>query len=763
MRNGKPFISTENIRAALDRLVYSATHSDENALEHLLIIDSIVSHPDFPPSSRGREFALNSLLISIITSQLEHHRHLHDRALEPVGAGEQEVLMEITKDAQTGSPELLGWGWFYYHYVRSDLNISQLAFSQLTHLDERTLRRYQQHTLRQLADAFIEQEHAARSVQRARHLYAELPTHGALTLVGRDESAAAVLNLLQTNSPKHIQITGMAGVGKSALVECVVRELIDTGVVEQVVWLEHPPSTDFVRAALSEKFVTEETAGALRDYLILYPTVIILDDVDVLLEKNEDIAHLLQELSAAIVFLIGRSYALLTNVADYALHEISQNSACQLIEQLLPSIRDEQTVWQVTGGNPLAIKLAVRQMPLTEHFTLGIESFFSTADSRLTEDVRRAWFTFALLPPRPIAIHFLRDLLPDLNPVRELIRYHLVEALEVPPEHCRLTHAARQYLISRYQNDIKVRCAAEEMILSLDRIVDTQVDIPEYLLLCGWLQLSIFDNWKLRFWRVGVSKGHWGTWKTILQDTSQEIAELRLAYGICARCLGEWEHANAIFSDIIRGAGKLGDFTTQAQAMLEQAKTLRYQSHYQQALNLLARLERILIRQKQDVLLQAVHLEQARIAIDGREIETGQRLLSSIPKTLASQVLWAELYLLSGDYERCRQLAYGVLDLVEQELHLQARIHTIIARSYIAQRDLYKAQNHFYAAVSLLEQFHDPFALARAESNLASIYITMDQHHDARILLVDAEHIQRQLNDMVGLAATKHNLRLLKM
>jgi tetratricopeptide (TPR) repeat protein len=764
MRNGKPFISTENVRAALDRLVYSVSYTDTNALDDLLIVTDAVSRPDFPPSSRGREYALNSLLTSAIFSHFKQIRHLYNRQVEPIDATIEQVIKQIALDAQEGSPELMGWGWFYYHYVRADLDFSQQVFSQLTHLDERTLRRYQQHTLRRLTDYLIEREQTARAAHQSRRLYNELPTQGRINLVGRTMDREAVIELIRRNSPQHIQITGTAGVGKSVLVEHIVHELIQADALEQVIWLDHPASIEFVRGALKEKFALEGTAASLRDYVSIYHTAVILDDVDHLIPDTENMERLLLDLSSTIVFLVGKTYLPIRNVAAYMLHEISQEAAYQLMETLLPSVESEQFIWQVAGGNPLAIRIAIGQLPLTSQIPLGIEPFFAAVESTLQEDEQLAWIAFTLLPSKPTAVSTLERLWPDdISAIQlaTLIRNHLVEALEIPPEHCLLTHAARQYLIQRYQADVQVQSRAESLLRTLAEFPDIPIEIVEYVLLARWLYLPDKAGWQRRFWREGISKGHWGAWKSILQETSPDEFELRIAYGICLRSLGEWDAAIHVFDEVIGRAGKAGDFVLQAHAMLEGAKVLRYQGYFRRALNFLARAERNLVRQQETYLLQEVRLEQVRVSVEQKDIEVGFRILSSVPKTLASQFLWSELYLLSANYSRCRQLANDALQETVAELPVQARLHTVIGRAYEQESNLYNAQNHLFTAVSLLEQFHDPFGLGRAQSNLASVYIAMHQHYDARVLLQNAEKIQSQLKDVVGLAVTRHNLELL--
>ncbi len=93
--------------------------------------------------------------------------------------------------------------------------------------------------------------------------------------------------------------------------------------------------------------------------------------------------------------------------------------------------------------------------------------------------------------------------------------------------------------------------------------------------------------------------------------------------------------------------------------------------------------------------------------------------------------------------------------------------YTTIGRTYEGEGQLDLAESYFTRVVSLLEQADDPYALARAQTNLAALLIKMRDHGrehaaaDARQLLTAAETTQTLLGDQVGLMTTRHNRSIL--
>ena len=121
-------------------------------------------------------------------------------------------------DGLSMSPELIGWSWLYHHYVRIDLNIQAQAFCDVLHIDERTLRRYQQHSLKRLTNILIQREWSARLRQRNRRLFSELPHAGNFNpLAMHTDANNYVSRMFGEAKPCHFCISGSRGIGKQHL------------------------------------------------------------------------------------------------------------------------------------------------------------------------------------------------------------------------------------------------------------------------------------------------------------------------------------------------------------------------------------------------------------------------------------------------------------------------------------------------------------------------------------------------------------------
>ena len=73
------------------------------------------------------------------------------------------------------------------------------------------------------------------------------------------------------------------------------------------------------------------------------------------------------------------------------------------------------------------------------------------------------------------------------------------------------------------------------------------------------------------------------------------------------------------------------------------------------------------------------------------------------------------------------------------------------------------AKAHLSLAIGIQdERDNDPYGMARTQSDLAALLLQTGDYDDAQNLLETAEHIQRIIKDYIGLAATQHNLVLLR-
>lgn len=786
MPSGKepPFISQENVRAALEGLLYASVEKPPNPMLHLLLVTQLAAHPAAPPGPHVLEFSLNSLLTTIITDELRSLRHTLGLSPLAFDVTFESVLIILQTDGEIDSPELTGWDWLYYHYVRIDLNIGHEIFCQATHIEDRTLRRYQQHAIKRLTQRLIHDEWQMRAEQRNRRLYSELPGEGRQLLIGRTEILSQIEGALQTAYPQHVCITGAAGVGKSALAEAILRRQIQQERLEDLIWLYKPVSAAFIREYLTERLLPETGQMSLHEYLQLYPTAIVMDNVEeVLLSDLSALQSLLTELNPALVILTSRVYTKLPEAIHISLNDLKELEAEEFITHSLQqsgnfeaSEIDWYQIYGQVGGNPLAIKLFVHNLHFFEkRFTTlrSAEELFKTIYGQLNPLQQQHWFMFALLPPGMATTKQLTDVWPILlsnDSLTALLQNHLIEGVRPFQMGFMLSTTARRFIEAQYHTNDQAHLVIQALIDSLNldspHVSMHLADTLEYLLGCDWLEIDLERRrrWLLLLWQHGLTGEHWLIWRSLFESQLQALTsdqELLLAYGVCLRRLGHWSSARQIFEMLIFQTGRQGAFLRQAQTLLELAILSRYEGEYEKAQVFAMRAENIAARSKETYLLDNLKLERAQIAIDSGDLRGAIGLASTLPNSKRSWYLQSEILLLHGHFERSRALAQQILTETNCKNGEQARLQTLIGRTYEKQDNRENAQFHFGTALTLLENEHDPFALSRAQTNLAAVLIQLSAWDEARQLLTQAEATQSQLNDRLALEITRHNQRLL--
>src|SRR5690349_4221963 len=222
-----PFISLECVRTALEAMIHAVPDDAPlSPIHFLLVIEEKLLNPDLPPSPYLRNFLVNQFLIKLITDELEAHRKVFNLPVPPKDETRISAERMLQVDASKNSFELMGWSYVYYRYVRVDLGFTLDEISAASAVHERTLRRYHQRILERLVEKIIEAEQEARSRQRRRRLLGALPQPMPARLVGRHEPLSRVRQILQERDSSHVYVTGAMGLGKTTLVQEIVREQI---------------------------------------------------------------------------------------------------------------------------------------------------------------------------------------------------------------------------------------------------------------------------------------------------------------------------------------------------------------------------------------------------------------------------------------------------------------------------------------------------------------------------------------------------------
>jgi tetratricopeptide (TPR) repeat protein len=784
-----PFISPSNVRIALDSLLYTSSNKAISLLS-LLLVDEFLIQPDLPRSSLSREFALSHVLTSLISAEFAHLRHISGYPIPESDTPRELVLEMLHYDAELMSPELIGWSWLYHHYVRIDLDIQAQIFCDALHIEERTLRRYQQHILKRLTNLLIENEWAARVRQQKRCLLSKLPRTANIDFFdAREDTSNYVKQMFAQAKPAHFCISGSRGVGKTTFVEGILHDQINEGVIDQLVWVQMPVSVAYVHNYLLEHLVPPEAQIELRGYLLLHRTVIVLDDMESLFSDVSHLRELLYLLSPAVVFMTYSSaYAALPDTIEVTLKEFNESDARTFATHVLASTQyavqasDEQiaTIWDRVGGNPLALQMIIRNLPYFDlksiDSLLGLNTVYDRIFRLLDKKGQFAWIILALSPPSEVEFSELQHTWPKYitrDSIGNLLQYHIIE-VSTHSLRYRFITGARHYIEDMYQRDDEpIRELTNYLLPEFDSTISLQVEhsnlfLPqlEYILLAGWINLDTYlrGKWISNWWPEGVRYKHWATWRTLLEtQIASNIIDVKVyrGYAICLQHLGEWSLSQQVIEAILSETGRKGAFIEQAETLLQLSVILRHRGKYEKAFEILSRVKEIAIRHHSNPLILALSVEQIRLAVDLGDPQFAKPFIPHLPDNIQSYFLKSEIYFLEGDYEQSRTYAQLALPYAKNDFVVRARIYTLIGRICEQENNLEGAQENFSWSLMILEQNDDAFGLSRAQLNLGALFIRTGHYEEAAALLQAAEKIQRQLGNEVTLAAIRHNLRLL--
>lgn len=776
-----PFISLESIRQALENLLHAPGSIKESPLHELTLIDELISSPDFPPIQNSRDFALNYILTEIITENFTRQRQIHNLPVPDPNLPYQAEIQHIKQDAMKMATTLIVWGYLYYRYIRVELHLSPELFASHVGLDVRTLRRYLNHGVQALFEVLTELEWQARKRFLTQRLLSQLPINRKLNLIGREELFQRMDRVMQHADHRHFMISGTPGSGKSVFVNEWIRRRISNNPhndLQRIVWINCPESIEHVLHEIEDQLLNESPNYTLRSYLIQHLTLIVVDGIVAL--RDIDLDHLLIYLSAAEVILIGDSYIpLKSSISHLVMRDFNQQEIFDYLQTLAPTLPDPEAitveiaeeVQDKVGGNPLAIKLAAdalfSEQPGNALETNMARIYYNSFNS-LPLALKRAWMTFTLIPdtglPEDVIIRIWSNL-TSAN-LHDLLQRYLIER---HGDNLTLTASARMFMENEYSLHRDITALIEEQFEYLSQMRQRNPDAYvtaciEHVLFTGLPLLSADLEQDWLYLLLHMPEKRLSYWIRILE---QRFHDKRLNYELMAelgrrlRGVQRWDKAQVILELATFEAGKRGDFVAQAQIMLEIAILLRIRGNTDKAQLLLDNIVKVARRFDDSVLFEKACLEEAQLAIERRDADLALRRLQALPESERQLLLKAEACLLNGDIAAGIQCASDALKYHRADRFKLSLTYTLIGRLYNRGRNYRDAHHYLSTAVTMLETLNQPFELARAKMNLATVLIQLKCLPEARQLLRQAEQIQHNLGDTVGLAITRHNLEWL--
>ncbi len=796
-----PFITEENVSQALDALLFTAT-PHPRALNMLALVDEVVSNPSLPASSRPREFAMTNLLLDMITQELMRLRrvvHPEDQAaaMTPTGSSLlEDELPRMRLDMASGSYRLMAWSFLYYRYVRVDLNVTPEKLGEWTGLDARTLRRYRTRALRELTHKLIQAEWDARERQRRRRLLGRLPSATPVRLFGREEAFDRAEALLTQHRAHHLLVVGAPGVGKTVFVQEFIRRQINRSALEAAVWIASPETAEQVMRQLEDGLlanpVPRGTASqtAVRDVLMSYRVAIILDDVQLI--NRDDLDRLLGYLSPALVCITSPAFvALRSPVEALVLHDLDRDAIRAYVhhmrqQSMTETQNDDDSVYieARVGGNPLAIKLALDALGAETDLLVTHEPLETLFDKRyrlLTWSQRRAWYAVAITADSGLTLDELLTVWGDVTraDAAALLVHHLI--LLDDERRVGLSSTIVRYLQNKLAPDhLRVSQEPEtlvrDLVSDLARFVDANPRLPlsallvETVLVAQWIPVDeeVRERW-MRLLLGSPAKSP-QRWYTILERAYHAARpenrlplDYLLEFGALLRRYTYWSASQQILEQAIAAAGHVGDFVKQGYALMELSITLRTRGLYDQSLRLIESARKIAERYHNGPLRHAVLLELAQIAVDMRDGALALKHLRETLDTGRSLALQGEAHLRLDNPDEGLAAAFRAVRIYDEARDPlnSGRTHILIGRLYLMKSMYRHAHDHLTTALTLLELHGDPFALARAQCNLATVLIFQGHHREADRLLAVAAQAQERMGDTVGLTVTQHNMRWL--
>jgi len=509
----------------------------------------------------------------------------------------------------------------------------------------------------------------------------------------------------------------------------------------------------------------------------------VIDNAENLQEDLLGLQAFLQEFSNANIFLTSRLFHPVPNCLQVYLPELPLPAIERILslrkieyDEGFEAIDYAGLIWQSVGGNPLAAELLAQNWSKFGFQTatlLTLDQLFSKLFDSLTESERLAWLILALLSDTALNLTNLSDLTSSHIAFADfirLVRLCIAGTASSQNAHITITVSASQYIQMRYRTNMQLQFYLDQFVADMMSAndSDTNLVLIESILSAAWVLLNNYLEAVQRFWKLGLRQGHYTKWyiilgKVIHEPTTQNL-DLAIGFGISQRCLGNWLQAHSVFSAVVKFAGAHGMFFYQAEALLELATLSRYQGDYAGAIKVLNHINNLPDIYISDLRYRVV-IEHVEIALENNTLDDAKSLLKQLPNDVSPiHRLIFQLEIYAKDANDGNDLPF--LTSLSEKLLLDfnynqsatARVHILIGRIYQKISDVKSATRHLTIAQSVLMDIdNDPFALARTQSNLAALLITLNQVLDARELLKSAENIQQKIGDRVGLAVTIHN------
>lgn len=737
------FIDAKGVQAVFQSLILNKD-SETEALQHLFIVEKKVRSSVYPKSRHLRLFILQDIVNDIVKSNLLELRQSFGLSLSL----EDNPQLLVRQDLQPNSNELLCWSILYWLYVRSDLGIQIEDLAEYISVTPRTIRRQREQALHLVVKQLWQEEFNLRQKVRRKTILNRINFPKNSVYVERNVRIDDLVEYFIENKFGQIYVYGEKGIGKTRFIKECIYKLLDHVELDDVIWMESPYDMEQIIESVIIKYDLEKPSDIV-DLCNLIEIAVVLDDADKFLQStDETIQRLLKCFTGAFIFV--STTLLQGNISNYfqlaPLQRMSDEQSLQLVEKsnVLLSQSDIHRLIYEASGIPQYLEQYMKKYMSSEKN----ENFHSF----LTFHQR----SFLVLVP-----NLKKDAINkhDFDQLRDLCSLSLTEVDQL---------FLNNY-ISQSDDTFSANVSHEIMtnIVDISECVEPFVQklhelneswkIVIHLLHAFTTQLDV----KLRkglleiYWRQCVIHCDRIQWQRILSlQTDINSLLLNLIKASVLKHQHNVEPAMFMFNSVIIESGEKGEFSIQAEAIVELVGVYRLLGKFREAFFHLDRLNKSL---KQYVLPSTsyrVLIEQVQLLLNVGDVEFGLTLLEQT-NGIEISLLKAEAHLQCRNYDKviiiCKELLSDYLSN-----HHKIVLHNLLGRCYQTS-NIELAIQHFNIAIEYATLTMNLTLLGRSILNLAVALIANEDIERSLDRLKHAEKIFQTTNDVVAVETVKRN------
>ena len=725
----------------LDAEIYSA-------LSTLLMVKALQNDPTLPRLERSNVYAVSFVLIEAVRTLLKRNRILVGLASDLELEYKIAFEADIDLDGKSENNILIGLSYLYHCHIRADLNLSQHEFAELCAVVPRTLRRYQDDAISEIWRYLIEEERKLRVLYQRAWLKSKTPAPPA-TFFGRDDELRKLRQRLSDSRNTKVMISGGYGVGKSALVQVFLHDLIDSIpedlLVDDVSWVMCSQDIETTLNNILNQLVPHDVDTTLQNWLELHNVVIVIDNVDYIAAIS-DVKQLLDTLSPSCVIMTSRTF-MASSVFDLniPLNGLRIGHTQQIIDKLtLYEVSADETahIYRFTHGNPALSRILAMNISKADRF-LDMQDIHAIVDesiSRLDEEAFACLLLFALFPDQTwVKVDTLNSFVKDTFDVAMIAKEHIrQDVIEVRRNSNPLTCRIYSYIQKHLYDTVP-----------LERWRQVFEQFNDEPTTNDWLVRLLQDNPQLPFSLDDLNHRLSGQFE--VQRLQKQIRLLLLDSQIKA--------AEAVAKKAIEQFGKRGDFVNQSYIVASYGKLLRRTGQYEVAREHFDKVLQTSKRYQDTNLTEIAAINLAQIAIDVGDYPLASFYLSSVDNTVKIEIMTLEVEFMRREYDFVREHILQNLDELIRGQHQIGQHFNLLGRTYFELEQYDKAELSFLFAVSSFEATHDILSLGRSYANLAAALMKITPKDKTKIseFLDLAEEFNVKGIDTVGLLVTHHN------